>query len=89
MESELSPNERCALLRKRLRALNTNTSMEIEDRLGEIRRAEKALMLATRDLEQEERVRNKLNRASKPLESESARAASAWTKGYDREARQK
>lgn len=89
MAPELSAFERCKILRQRLRALNINTSMEMDDRLGEIRRAEKALILATRDLEQEERVRNKLNRASKPLESESARAARAWTKGYDREARQK
>lgn len=78
MESELPAYERVRILRARLKALNTNTSAHIEDRVGEIRRAEKALMLAQRDLEQEDRVRDKQTRASKPLPSENDRAAKLW-----------
>lgn len=85
MEAELTAYERCRILRARLKALNTNTSMIIDDRLREIRRAEKALMLATRDLEQEDRVRDKANRASKPIPSEAELAAQRWQSGYARE----
>lgn len=89
MNAELPAHERCKILRQRLKALNTNTSIDIEDRIGEIRRAEKALMLAQRDLEQESRHLDKVSRAVKPIPSEADRAATAWKRGMNMERRGK
>ena len=87
MNAELPAADRCRILRQRLKALNQNTAMDIEDRIGEIRRAEKALMLAQRDLEAESRHLDKVSRAVKPLPSEADRAATAWQRGMNMERR--
>lgn len=89
MNAELNPWERVRILKARLKALNTNTSMIIEDRVKEIRKAEKALTLATRDLEQEERERDKRNRASKPIPSEAELAQAKWDAAMEQAGRRR
>lgn len=81
MNAELDASTRIRILRKRLSALNQNTDMDIEIRLKEIRRAEQALHLATRDLERENRHLDKVSRAVKPITS----PQQLWDRGMERE----
>lgn len=78
MESELSPADRCRILEKRIKALKTTQSIDLETRIIELRRAEKALKVAERDLAAESRIRDKVNRATKPIPTEAETAAAAW-----------
>lgn len=78
MEAELSPLERCKILQARIKALKSTQSIDLETRLVELRRAEKALKQAEIDLANADRARDKFTRASKPLKSEAETAAAAW-----------
>lgn len=89
MESELSPYERVALLKKRIESLKIATGLSVESRLREIRKAEVALALAEKDAASEKRRQDKTSRAIKPIPSESDKAAKLWLHGMERETRQK
>lgn len=78
MIPELSGYDRAKILRARIKALKSNQELPLDFRLSEIKTAEIALSRAERDVEYESRMTNKVTRASKPLPSESERAAKAW-----------
>ena len=79
METKLSASTRVQILTKRIEALKHNSDilMEVDERVAEIRRAEKALIVAYRDLDNENRLRDKIGRASKPIETAEQKFAKA------------
>ena len=89
MESELSPYERVALLKKRIVSLKVASGLSVESRLREIRKAEDALRIAERDAASEKRRQDKASRAVKPIPSETDKAAKLWLHGMENEKRAK
>lgn len=79
MDQKLAPHERVRVLTRRIEALKTNTSIEMttEERVSEIRRAEKALAAAYRDKAEQRRMDNKISHAGRTVETAEQKFAKA------------